>query len=287
MLFQTALANQLSKDYTFASISTPGTTPRCWYYMLREADPQADRYAAILMSVADYDNSEWEIGADWAADIAYLAPILKFTETAEFVTSFNHWPDRWQAFRASLLKGTAYQRDFQDLLAHSPEREKALQWARENSAATFHQYVPPNHTVEGLQVDLDSRNIIRYPASMTEAERSDAHRVLLRDPPPQPMHREYLQKWFGKIVDHYRGSKTRLLFMRLPRGPLPRVYPAQRPGPLREYATQNTTITLLDEHLLDDLERPELFMDAMHVNARGSEQLTRKLTSETVAALHR
>src|SRR5215467_4432252 len=33
--------NELKPEtgYTFATIATAGTTPRCWYYMLRDADP--------------------------------------------------------------------------------------------------------------------------------------------------------------------------------------------------------------------------------------------------------
>jgi hypothetical protein len=55
---------------------------------------------------------------------------------------------------------------------------------------------------------------------------------------------------------------------------------------LRDYAAQGR-VTLLSEHLFDGLERTDLYMDAMHVNARGSEQFTRLLVSETLAALQR
>src|SRR5215469_15627833 len=41
-------------DYQFATISTPGSTPRDWYYMLRDADPHANLYAAILIPMGDY-----------------------------------------------------------------------------------------------------------------------------------------------------------------------------------------------------------------------------------------
>ena len=44
--------------YTFATIATPGTTPRCWYYMLRDIDPTRRRYAAIVIAVDDYEDAE-------------------------------------------------------------------------------------------------------------------------------------------------------------------------------------------------------------------------------------
>src|SRR5713226_4341081 len=46
-------ANELKPEigYTFATIATPGSTPRCWYYMLRDADPTRRRYSAIVIAV--------------------------------------------------------------------------------------------------------------------------------------------------------------------------------------------------------------------------------------------
>src|SRR5260370_32659543 len=41
--------------YTFATISTPGATPRCWYSMLRDTDPSARRYAASILPLEHED----------------------------------------------------------------------------------------------------------------------------------------------------------------------------------------------------------------------------------------
>ena len=168
------------------------------------------------------------------------------------------------------------------LLARAPgarEREVGLKWARDGSAEALAQYTPPGRNVTGLTMDWTAMRIVHYPDSMDEPARKEARRFLLRNPPPPHLHQRYLQKWYGKIVDHYRGSQTRLIFTRLPRGPLPRQYPTEQPGLLREYAAHGR-VTLLDEHLFDSLERPELFQDAMHLNAQGSEQFTRTLVQE-------
>ena len=285
LLFRTALANKIDPAIAFASIATPGTTPRCWYYMLRDVDPRADRYSAILISVANYDNSEWEIGEAWTADIGYLAPLLTISDAAEFSSSFDNVSNKWLALRSVLFKGLAYQRDVQDLLARPQEREAGLKWARDGSAEALAQYAPPGRNVTGLTMDWTAMRIVHYPDSMDEPARKEARRFLLRNPPPPHLHQRYLQKWYGKIVDHYRGSQTRLIFTRLPRGPLPRQYPTEQPGLLREYAAHGR-VTLLDEHLFDSLERPELFQDAMHLNAQGSEQFTRTLVQELDALAH-
>ena len=65
------VANELTSrtGYTFATIATPGSSPRVWYYMLREADPERTRYGAILIGVEDYEDEDWEDYANRTLDI--------------------------------------------------------------------------------------------------------------------------------------------------------------------------------------------------------------------------
>jgi len=76
--------------YTFATIATPGTTPRCWYYMLRATDPTARRYSAIILPVENYDDAEtWEDHADRILDLHFLIARLRWTDIPEFSQSFT------------------------------------------------------------------------------------------------------------------------------------------------------------------------------------------------------
>jgi hypothetical protein len=43
------IATAAGTGYRFFTIAAPGTTPRCWYYMLRAVDPDARRSAAIVI----------------------------------------------------------------------------------------------------------------------------------------------------------------------------------------------------------------------------------------------
>ena len=52
MLLLPRLSNQHTAEtgYTFGTIATAGATPRSWYYMLRDADPTARFYRAIVIA---------------------------------------------------------------------------------------------------------------------------------------------------------------------------------------------------------------------------------------------
>jgi len=86
-------------------------------------------------------------------------------------------------------------------------------------------------------------------------------------------------------VQRYRGSPTRLIFVRLPRGPVqrPGLPPAQ--GAAIPELAASANVVLADEHALDFLERPEYFSDPYHLDGPGAEQLTRALVRLTLEIL--
>ncbi|MCE5309768.1 MAG: hypothetical protein LLG20_19210 [Acidobacteriales bacterium] len=282
MALRARIANESSVagGYTFATISVPGTSPRCWFYMLREVDPGARRYAAVIIPVNEYEDDDWEDLANRTVDVNYLVPLLRLGDVVEFSTSFPNWRNRWEAFRGSLLKGWSYRRDFQELLAHSEQRMNDVKWVRENGASAVYNWVWPDRGVQGLSVDWATKTI-HYPADSTAREQEVLRNVLLRPTAPETGKRAaYRRKWFGKIIRYYRGSRTKVIFLRLPRGPVIRPdMLAGRTSAIREF-TQRREAILVNEHLFDDVERPELFSDPLHMNGPGSEKFTLLLAAE-------
>ncbi len=55
------ISDQLAPEtgYALQNIGTPGTNPRCWYYMLREVDPDRNRYSAVLVPVNELEDDDW------------------------------------------------------------------------------------------------------------------------------------------------------------------------------------------------------------------------------------
>ena len=272
--------------YSFATIMVPGSSPRCWYYMLREVDPDKNRYSAILIPIDDYDDDDWGDLANSAADLYYLAPLLRLSDIADFSSSFSNWGMRWEAFRGVLLRGWIFQRDFQALLVDFPERAKAIRWMREESALAIYNYVYTDRSLRGLSVDYTTRTI-HYPEGLTEAEREVISANLLRGTQPHTGKRAaYRRLWFGKMIEYYRDSRTKLIVLRAPRGPVvrPDLAVDEPDSSIRDMARRGD-ILLMNEKVFDELERPEMYADGVHLNGPGSLRFTVLMADETLRLL--
>ena len=277
------VANKLKPEtgYTFASIAVAGTSPRCWYYMLRENDPHRDRYAAIVVGLDNYDDMEvWEDHADRDFDVGLIAARLGLRDVGEFAGSYETWAHRWLAIRGVVFKGATYSRDFQDFLQSPAARLASVSLSRRDSHMWFYDFIGSSSTMEGVSIDWSTR-IMTAPPDRAAQKRAYEVALLDRLPPDRGQHEKYMHLWMGKIYDLYRGSRTRLVFVRLPRGPLVRPdFPPTKPhSSVRELASHAET-TLMDEHLFDSLERPEFFVDELHLNEPGIQQFSATLTRE-------
>jgi hypothetical protein len=263
-------ADAAGTGYRFFTIAVPGTTPRCWYYMLRAADPDAHRYAAIIIPFDTYDDRNWEDLREREMDMRYMAPLISFRDLFDFALSYPAWPLRGQAAATVLFKGLIYREDFQDLLVRHKARITILRDLQ--SRRSGWRYDAPWDTLNlaGISVDWKARTVL-LPDYLSTKKRDEIREVLLTDQPPRsPEFAAYRRKWFGKIVDHYRGSRTRLIFVRLARGPLVRPDLAtDSTSSIRDFGARGEAV-LLPEHRFDELERPELFGDALHMNQQGA-----------------
>jgi hypothetical protein len=276
------MANEHHVGYRFASIAIGGSTPRCWYYMLRDTDPTAHRYAAVVVPVNDYDLRDTVDNlTDRILDLNYVIGRLRVADLPEFTGSYQTRANRWMVFRSGLLKGYFYKRDFQEFLRHPADRLALVKLIRQGSAGWTYNFVPETHSLAGLAVDWAAKKIT-FPNGLTEAQRALITNVLLRRPSPQTgANAAYHRYWYGRILDLYRGSGTKVIFIRLPRAPLlpPNLPPPLPSSPLRAFAAL-PDVVLLDEHRFDELERPELFGDPMHLNGEGILRFSRILAEE-------
>jgi hypothetical protein len=286
MLFMPRYANEMKLGYTFATINTPASTPRCWYYMLRDVDPTRRRYTAIIIPVDDYDDAEGEDRADRLLDLHFLIARLRLSDLAEFSSSY-HTPSRKREVAASiLLKGLVYKTDVQDFLENPAARLNYVNLSWRESHNWFYDYVGTSDNMTGVSIDW-ARRVITVPANVKPESKEEYKAVFLSPrPPDRGLNSAYLKNWFGKIYGLYRGSGTRLIFMRIPRGPFVRPdQPTFNPhSSVRELAKM-PEVMLDDEHFFDDLEKPEFFWDAMHLNAAGIARFSHMLARHLVELL--
>jgi len=233
--FSARLADS-SGPLRYFNAAIPGSSPRCWYYLLQRLDPA--RWQTIVVPLDNYEDEDgdWDF-ADNPLDTAILAGTLTLAAAPEFVLSHSSLPARAAALRAALFKGFAFQRDFQQFLAAPRARLHAVAQFRAHGAEWS----------DGYQGRPESVN----PGP-----------IAARVPSPQRgVHHRYRMRWLSKIQEL---AGPRVVAIRLPRGPQVVPSPPGLPSAVRTLG-----IVRAPEALFAGLERPEFFADTLHLNREG------------------
>ena len=273
--------------YAVRTAGVAGSDPRTWYYLLRDLDPTARRYRAIVLGVNDYDDEDTAFHQD--DDIRalhYCIGRLRLSDTLEFARSFHSREVQWEAFRGALLKGIALQSDLQAFLSHPLKRLAYIRLCHRSWPDWTYDYVESPRNMVGLQIDWATLKAT-YPPEMTTEQKDSVHNWLLYETFPQSGRlAQFRRAWLGRIADRYRASRTKIIFVRLARGPLvrPDYLVKKRSHTIRDLAS-NPNVVLANEHLFDVLEHPEFFKDAMHMNRDGVDKFSTMLADEVARIL--
>jgi hypothetical protein len=273
--------------YAVRTAGVPGSDPRSWYYLLRDLDPTARRYRAVVFGVDDYDDEDRAFHSD--DDIRalhYCIARLRWYDAIDFARSFHSREVQWEALRGAVLKGVALQSDIQAFLAHPLKRIAYVRLCHRGWPDWTYGYVESDRNMVGLQIDWSTLKAA-YPPGMTDEQKDTVRNYLLHAPDPQTGRMaNYCRTWLGRIAGRYRDSRTKVIFFRLPRGPIPRPdYLVKKlSGSIRELASRPNVI-LANEHLFDSLEHPEYFKDAMHMNRDGLDRFSPMLADEVARIL--
>src|SRR5256714_3968204 len=281
--FSTTLANELGSPagIKFVSLAEPAASANTWYYMVREADPTARRYSAIIVPYG----IGYEPNSADPLRISMTAPLLQYGDCFHFASGFQRWSGRFRAFIACILRGSAYQDDVADLLAHPFARIRSIQ----QQAKRMHSlgvYKGRDYDLVGTSYDAATGQVTFAP-KLTEAQRLAFRKSLIQ---PSQSDTEYSLKlqrdWIPRIMDRYLHSPTAIVLTPLPRGPF-----LELAGFLRGYESvlpssviQRTSFSL-PGHTFDFLEQPEYYFDAFHLNAKGRQKFTDTLVSELLGRL--
>lgn len=243
-----------SGGVSFLNAAVPGSTLRCWYYLLRELDPSASRFHAIVLPFDDYEDEDgaWD-WADRVLDLRIVVLYLRFGDVWDFARSFPGGSERFEAARGSLLRGFVFKDDVRDFLSHPFSRiEKAEKW-RESGVGW----------VNGYQGN---------PGVLPSSYRPQGRGML----PQNGRYASYRKLWLGRILKRYQGSAVRVFAIRVPRGPVPEDHPpGLLPSALREF--QARELTVIDPKTFTPLEKPEYFFDDLHLNSQGRKMFSQML----------
>jgi hypothetical protein len=264
--------------FAFWNTGIPGSSPRIWYYLLRDADPTRRRFRAIAIALDFYnDEDQYDNQAGHLQDLNYLVARLRAGDISDFAASMPAFDDRRDAFIGATLKGTVLAQDARLFLDNIPDRIARANAAREKGLYYFENYDGRKENLQGLTVDYAARQI-HYPPGLDDHTRKTILDALLPDLPRNTGETtRYRKLWLGRILDMYRDSPTRIVFFECARGPLPQ---PERRGPqaFLDGIRNRPNVVILDQKAFRDFESPELFVDGHHYNAKGRELFTTRLT---------
>jgi hypothetical protein len=182
--------------------------------------------------------------------------------------------------RESLFKGLVYRRDLRELLRNPARRMRDLNGCRAACEASWYAYPGRTEDLSGLWVDW-ATDTFHFPPGVSEQARAEIKGYSnFREWSVRGVERAYRKAWLGRIVDRYRGTRTRIVIISLPYRPFP--IPFSWPvdsGSFIVQASKNPGITIVDEHLFDDLQRPDYFFDVYHLNGKGRNLFSRRLAA--------
>jgi hypothetical protein len=280
--FSTTLANELGSPagLKFVSLAEPAASANTWYYMVREVDPAARRYSAIIIPYG----IGYEPNSADPLRISMTAPLLRYGDCFNFASGFQRWSGRFRAFIACILRGSAYQDDVADFLAHPVERIKSVEQAGKMHSGP--EYKGRDYDLVGTSYDATTGHVT-FAEKLTDAQRQAFRKSLLQ---PSQSDTEYSLKlqrnWIPRIIDRYSHSPTAIVLTPVPRGPFLQLAGfSSGYAPVLPSAVIQRTNFSLPGHTFDFLEKPEYYFDAFHLNAKGRQRFTETLVSELLGRL--
>lgn len=277
--------------YAFVSRSVAGTTPRVWFYLLRQIRNPAERLAAVTVMVTSYHDNDPEVQAERRSDIAFLHPLLRLEDAADFPWSFPSGAGRLEATEAILFSGLFYKTDIQDFLRNPGKRLRAVTAWHQHGYEWVYAYPGRAPSLEGLDLDLVTGTLSIPPghAAIQVGDLAPYAGQLRRfrgRPPDNAAATAYRREWLGRIAALCRADGVKLFVYRIPRGPLHHLVGADNTptGVLAQLAHEGA-LELLPASLFDRLERPEFYFDELHLNTAGRALFTRLLTTTVLQRL--
>ena len=261
----------------FDNAGIGGTTPRSWYYMIRDIDPTARRFAAVVLPLDDYSDKDGvEDLSGRAEDLNYVIGRLRITDCLPFANSINIPNLRLQIFTGCIFKGIPLRQDLKDLAVHYDSRIRSAKAWRLYGAKWADGYGGNPVSVSGITADWANRRL-NFPPGLNDFQKMSIQATVM--PPDVPQTgalTHYRNQWFGRILGLYKDSSTRVVFVEIPRTPISRpdsVAPARFLASVRSRAR----VFILPSNTFRDLEKPELFADGLHLNSDGQPLFSKRL----------
>jgi len=208
--------------------------------------------------------------------------MLTTREWRELIESYSNPDVRAKVILGAVVSSHLYAVDIQDLLLHPMKRYEGLTWTKSVARTFLYNFDGFEGDMTTLDVDRSTGKVRHFPEHLDPFRRAQAEGCF-REPSPTltpiwtQRYHAFRTRWFERIVDYYRGSSTKVIFVQVPRwpmdAPLLRTLP-NAPDLRDDERIRAPNVVFVDEHLAEDLEEPRYFYDMFHVNKLAREAFT-------------
>ena len=270
----------------FRNLSVPGMSLRNWFYLLRDADPARNRFRAIVLTLERYaDNDSYDSPPDRIRDIRYSLGRLRLADCLDFPFTMTLPENRQAALTGCLLKGVPLRPDLAEFLRNPRQRIQEARASRQHGLEWNSAYTGIERNMVGLEVDLPRNTIVRFPPNVDSGVQVSLRQSILPERPPDAgVTTEYRKLWLGRLMDLYRGTSTKFVFVEMPRAPISIPEDPTPPRFIRSVQGQRG-VAVLPAFTFRDLETPETFGDGLHLNAKGRVEFSKRLAGFVEAIL--
>jgi hypothetical protein len=269
-----ALRERLGGRGTCTNAAVPGSTPRVWPGLFAQlpAPPGGWRYVVVGLRDYDDDGAGGPMG-ERRHDLSFLGPTLGLGDARVIAAEFRDPAARRDVWLAALCKLHAWRRDLQDLLTAPWQRY--LQVRRQFGWLRWGQpYAGRDGSMAGIAVDGD--RIVGLRPEQAEDLAQLTHLVWRRHCVDESAYR---RRWLGALVDRATATGAQVVFVRMPSQLLPRAAARVPATAVIDELARRPGVHVLPFDTFAELERPECFFDALHVNRAARERFTELLAA--------
>jgi hypothetical protein len=288
--FSARIANEIGvpQGFNFVGLGLPGTTPRVWYYVLRDLVSQRNNYYAIFMLANTLrDDDSFEDLANRSLDTAYVAPLLNWGDIFSYPLSFSDSKEALKATIAVAFPSASFKNDVIEFLKAPFQRiAKAVAW-RTNWPSSVSAYSGLKKSLPPAETPFSAERVLSH-LNGTSRTNLDGYfnQYLTFKPQPETLLFAYRSKWYGQIAQQYAPTAVTVGVFLIPRGPYHTALnkPAEAEGSLK-ILERKGMIRLVDTAVSMSLEKPEFFFDHLHMNATGRAEFSRNLAKAIITQL--
>jgi hypothetical protein len=271
--------------FSLIRAAVAATNEKMWYFILSTVDPKQDRYAAIVIPVASYHVEPWIVDEENDYNnVQMLSQILPLSYWKQLIDSFSNSDARRRAVQSAAIASTGFGDDLVDLFVHPHRRIQRLAVRKSAGWTWLDDWPGMDGSMEDFSFDADLGTILTLPKGLDLFVQKETATEFKRPAPDEAKrftdrNAAFQARWLTKIIDLYKNSRTQLIFIQLPRGPVP--IPAREPisgaPDLRTLLPASGNVTFAEESSFLEFEKPEYFYDAIHLNSIGRKLFTSRL----------